>query len=103
MACSNHCLFTTGHRAGSAVSERSQQSPIELQPPETLPSVNQKCIIVLALKWLLSCSRITTFLDNIDVGDYYVHGDLEAYSCEMKQSAACFVSCESTPVCCAFI
>lgn len=25
--------------------------------------------------------RINTFLDNVDVGEYYVHGDLEAYSC----------------------
>lgn len=30
-----------------------------------------------------SLARITTFLDNVDVGDYYVHGDLEAYSCKL--------------------
>jgi hypothetical protein len=25
--------------------------------------------------------RLNSFLENVDVGDYYVHGDLEAYSC----------------------
>ena len=28
-----------------------------------------------------TCS-INAFLDNVDVGEYSVHGDLEAYSCE---------------------
>ena len=28
--------------------------------------------------------RINTFLDNVDVGEYYVHGDLEAYSCRVS-------------------
>ena len=69
--------------------------------PWTPQVVDHQCSIVLSSKWLLSCCRITTFLDNIDVGDYYVHGDLEAYSCEMKHSAACLLSCELTPVWCA--
>lgn len=30
---------------------------------------------------LLPLARINTFLDNVDVGDYCVHGVLEAYSC----------------------
>ncbi|KAK9817853.1 hypothetical protein WJX72_003161 [[Myrmecia] bisecta] len=28
-------------------------------------------------------ARINAFLDNVDVGDYIVHGDLEAYSCKL--------------------
>lgn len=32
---------------------------------------------------LATLSRIDTFLDNVDVGEYYVHGDLEAYSCKL--------------------
>lgn len=31
--------------------------------------------------------RINTFLDNVDVGEYYVHGDLEAYSCKATVAA----------------
>ncbi len=27
-------------------------------------------------------SRLSAFLDNVDVGDYIVQGDIEAYSCE---------------------
>ncbi|GAX83091.1 hypothetical protein CEUSTIGMA_g10517.t1 [Chlamydomonas eustigma] len=32
---------------------------------------------------LAPISRINTFLENVDVGDYIVHGDLEAYSCKL--------------------
>jgi hypothetical protein len=32
---------------------------------------------------VLSSFRINTFIENVDVGDYIVHGDLEAYSCKM--------------------
>ena len=35
--------------------------------------------------------RINTFLDNVDVGEYYVHGDLEAYSCMIMLSPALYV------------
>ena len=31
--------------------------------------------------------RINTFLDNVDVGEYYVHGDLETYSCKTTTAA----------------
>ena len=29
-----------------------------------------------------SVRRLNGFLSHVDVGDYVVHGDLEAYSCE---------------------
>ena len=29
-----------------------------------------------------SLCRLNTFLDNVDVGEYQVHGDIEAYSCK---------------------
>ena len=30
----------------------------------------------------LRARRINAFLDNVDVGEHFVHGELEAYSCE---------------------
>ncbi len=30
--------------------------------------------------------RINTFLDHVDVGEYVVYGDLEAYSCETQRA-----------------
>lgn len=30
----------------------------------------------------LRCCRLNSFLDHVDVGEYIVEGDLEAYSCE---------------------
>lgn len=33
----------------------------------------------------ISCSfRLNSFLDNVDVGDLIVRGDLEAFSCKLK-------------------
>lgn len=40
----------------------------------------QVCLYTALLKLDPVC-RINTFLDNVDVGEYVVHGDLEAYSC----------------------
>ena len=44
--------------------------------------------ICLQVSFSALCCRIDTFLDNVDVGEYYVHGDLEAYSCESFTAVA---------------
>jgi hypothetical protein len=35
---------------------------------------------------LLSTNRLNSFLDHVDVGEYIVEGDLEAYSCEFLRN-----------------
>ena len=48
-----------------------------------LPSASGISMIVLVLMCVGFC-RLNAFLDNVDMGEYQVHGDIEAYSCESR-------------------
>ena len=56
------------------------------QPLTCLARLLKACVVPCATPCLVSLlNRLNSFLDHVDVGEYIVEGDLEAYSCEKQQ------------------